>query len=199
MRRTGFSLGILGVAIYVIGTFLPTGGTGTQSMMVVGPIYGIHHVSEFGLLTVVQLVLMYLWVPAIILFISIAGSRRDAGGRWAAALFAVSGLWFLQIVEELVYIARFPISLSWTGYVVTDLGLCVAFLGGVLALSSLRSEEPGSEDLSQPTPGVAVAGFALALGGALVFAVASFLPSIRSTFRSASHPRPPSCDRGSSP
>ncbi len=169
--RTGFVLGILGAALYLAGTtvlpYASRADSGPGPSTLLGQYRLAIRYDGFapGLAAMVAL----FGIAVLILVVSIGGLRSDRHERWALALIGASSIWFLRILEELLYVARFPISFSWLGARAQDLGICLAFAGGLAALIGCRVTQVDDRD-------PAAEGFLVALGGSLLFVLVSFLP-----------------------
>jgi hypothetical protein len=161
MSNRGFTLGLAGVAIYLVGTFLPSmsgnvGGPNSEVTLMLG--WGSHP-SLPARFIFTGLVFLY-GAMLVVAVACVAGLRSAQKPRWGAALLAASSIWFLPTLSRVVRLldVRFPDGIgSWLMY----LGTAVALAGGILAVIDMRRSR-GSELRTSLT---AVLGFVLGVLG----------------------------------
>jgi len=180
-RNAGFVLGIVGAAVYMMGSALPylrTMNAGPDSSLVSVILHSASRVGGVGFLSEM---VGYFGIAVIAVVVCVSALRAQRREGWAFALLGASSVAFLRIVVELLAFARSGYDSGWLGPRVMDLGVTCMFAGGVIAAVSCRSPAPdpasdvGSGSGSDPGSG-RVVGFTLALTAALGFVGASFLP-----------------------
>jgi hypothetical protein len=184
----GFVLGLLGATLYLIGVVVLPYASG--SVTGGGPrtllsqlLYSFSEARGASLAEILGL----LWVAIVTLVICFMG-LKDRRPAWSFALLGASSVWFVHhLLSEVVRSSTVPIELGWPGARAIDVGILLAFGGGVIGTagivarrrSATTDDYDGSVAVSDDPRGSGTLGFYVALGGALLYAIGAFLPYAR--------------------
>jgi hypothetical protein len=163
--KVGLVLAIVGAAIYLIGVAVIPFADGWTLL---GMLWAPHWRMMLSLAASFQL----LGIPVFVLGTAAVGLRRGGRRPWAFIVFGFTCVWFVPVLRDLLVsrVTSFPVG----DVLVLDIGTSLALVGGGVAAWGARNEQA---DLSVAS--LDARGFVLALGGALVYVGATFLPYLR--------------------
>jgi hypothetical protein len=137
----GLCIGLAAGVVYVIGTFLPYGG---PSRVFVAPIrYSAAQVSAglgrpYAEPVANQIAAgLALWGTAVVVMaVCVVGLVRRAPAAWAMGLAAAATAWVLRTIgESILGYINSPLTYPHIGYHAMQLGVAMAFAGGLVALA----------------------------------------------------------------
>jgi hypothetical protein len=187
--RLGFAIGLLGVAIYVGGTFLAFYGRsqpGSQS----GPLrsaYSTFVGTFYDPALAAALGTLLYGAATVIVLLCIGGLLARRPLRWAIATSAAAAAWVIHApgwMNNMNYdsAGRFGILHHPIGYQAMTLGALIALVGGLIAYRASRSSEASRTAVSLGARSgswrarVSRTGLLIGIAGAGVYLLSTFLP-----------------------